>query len=184
MNGLLSQHPLQSHSDAVAAIAAISEHFSPAFFQCKHVSWMPSASLRQGLEHGVGGGCTGGGSGGPGAVGGSGGGMCGGCGGVGDVDGGGAGSGCSGLGGGGGDGSGAIGGGGDGGGGEGADTMTTPSLTGDSAIPDSPEFLETASFTVVRLATDSAICTVVVSPSTLTLTSASVRPRALRIWLI
>jgi len=109
-------------------------------------------------------------------VGGSGGGICGGCGVVGGVDGGGAGSGGSGLGGGGGDGSGAIGGGGDGGGGEGADTITSPLLTGsDSSTP----LIETAVSTASRLATDSAICTVVVSPSTLTLTSASVRLRAL-----
>jgi len=65
----------------------------------------------------------------------------------------------------------------DGGGGEGANTITSPLLTGsDSSTP----LIVTAEFTAARSATDSAICTVVVSPSTLTLTSASVRLRALR----
>ena len=72
-------------------------------------------------------------------------------------------------------------GGGDGGGGEGADTITSPLLTGsDSSTPLSNGEVVTAEFTAVKLATDSAICTVVVSPSTLTLTSASVRLRVLR----
>ena len=193
-NGLLSQHPSQRHSDAIEAIAAISEHLR-RFFQCRHVSWIPSASLRQGLEHEVGGGSTGGELGGSGAVGGSGGGICGGCGGVGGVDGGGAGSGCVGLGGGGGDGSGEIGGGGNGGGGEGAYSITTPSLTGSDNSTPAVLVAETAPSTAasvsVHLASvhtwqsvHLAICTVVVSPSTLTLTSTSVRPRAARIWSI
>ena len=48
-NGLLSQHPSQWHSDAMAPRSAISEHFSPTFFQYKHVSWVPSALVRHGL---------------------------------------------------------------------------------------------------------------------------------------
>eukprot|EP00964_Phaeocystis_antarctica_P120794 scaffold84531_cov56-Phaeocystis_antarctica.AAC.1 len=114
---------------------------------------MPSALVRHGLEHADGGGCAGGGAGGLGAVGGSGGGVCGGCGGAG---------------------------GGDGGGGEGANTTTTLSLTGDSSRTPEPSVESTAS-TAARVATDSAICTVVVSPSMLSLTSASLRLRALRI---
>eukprot|EP00964_Phaeocystis_antarctica_P073314 scaffold44978_cov58-Phaeocystis_antarctica.AAC.2 len=49
-------------------------------------------------------------------------------------------------------------------------------MPSDGAPTLSSSDLETASSTAVRVATDSAICTVVVSPSILTLTSASVVP--------
>ena len=47
-NGKLSQHPWQSHSDSTEARATISEHLKRSF-QYRHVSWIPLASLRQGL---------------------------------------------------------------------------------------------------------------------------------------
>eukprot|EP00964_Phaeocystis_antarctica_P055103 scaffold32399_cov77-Phaeocystis_antarctica.AAC.1 len=133
---------------------------------------LPGQTRELGAISAHGGDCVGGDAGGLGAVGGSGGGICGGCGGAGGADGGGAGSGWFGLGGGGGDGSGEVGGGGVGGGGEGANTTTTLSLTGDSSRTPEPSVVTTAS-TAARVATDLAICTVVVSPSILSLTSAS-----------
>ena len=150
----------------------------------RQVSWVPSAAARHLLAHVSGGGGDGGRTGGHGHSGGCGGGGLGGCGGCGGVVGGGEGSGGSGLGGGGGEGSGEAGGGGEGGGGDGADTMTATALTGSDSWTPLTIDSATALCTAVRLATEAAICTVVVSPSDLSLTSAAdayVRLRALRI---